>query len=229
MHGPHHDPEIRPPRWDRVIVINLPDRPDRLEAFRRTVRQSKILSGVTIERHAGFTPAEMPCPTWWAAWKPTHYACRAAHLDVWRGAIRDRVRNLLVFEDDARIYANFDARLTAFAANLPADWWGYQLGGFTWRGHGSMPAAPGVLRMGGIGGLHCYGLNAPGIRRAYDHVLWHNQVALDAATAQLYREEPHFYMPARFFVSQAAGYSDNEGRDVDYGAEYMPEGGYDSL
>ena len=44
--------------------------------------------------------------------------------------------------------------------------------------------------------------------------------------SQLQREEPHFYGPERFFVGQAAGVSDNEGKIVDYGREYEPAGGY---
>jgi hypothetical protein len=103
---------------------------------------------------------------------------------------------------------------------------GYQLGGFPWSWPDTISSE--CVRLRGCGGLHCYGLNDRGLQRSFDHVLWHSREDVDQATARLQAEEPHFYAPPRFFVSQRAGLSDNAGVFLDYGAEYRPDGGYET-
>jgi hypothetical protein len=199
--------------WDRVAVINLDHRTDRMEQFRKGVRGSEMLSSVAIQRFPACNPRTVARPGWFQSGHNRNpdpfWACRESHLRLWQQAILDNVQHLLVFEDDAGIWRDFDERFQRFFRELPANWLGYQLGGFWWGG--GVPVSPHCQRMTGCGGLHAYALNAAGLRRAYDHVMWHRTEWLDVATASLHAEEPHFYAPERFFVSQLPGYSDNFG------------------
>ena len=145
MNVPHFKP-TPPAQFDRVVVINLPARTDRRAAFTERLSRSALLSAATVEWFPALSIADVVVPTWWKH-KPGYFACRASHLAVWAAAIRDKLQNVLIFEDDAEIHDNFDARLQALASAMPADWYGYQLGGFLWPSHASQRVAAGVQRL----------------------------------------------------------------------------------
>lgn len=195
--------------WDRVVVINLARRADRLDAFRRAIGGSTILRGADVQRFEAVTAGDCVRPDWWSAAgfgdQSAYWACRESHLRVWQRAMLDGVERLLVFEDDAQPHPDFDVRFPRFHAELPAGWLGYQLGG--WGETAEVSAN--CSRMLRCGGLWAYALNAAGLRRAYGHVCWHVQESIDAATRVLQQVQPDFYMPPGWLVSHAAGYSDN--------------------
>lgn len=219
---------------DRVVVINLDSRPDRWQAFTRVVKLSSVLPPVV--RFKALTPRDVVMPTWYMVQRfmgdqrykaHNYWACRASHLAVMAQALQDGVEHLLVFEDDAVIYPNFDRRYTELLQYMPGDWMGYLLGGHLWnKDNPPVRVNSCCSRLREAGALHCYGLNRKGLQRVYDHLSWHQTMQNDAATSALYGPEPHFYCPPHWIVSQRDGPSDNEGRVVAYGTEYKPSAGY---
>lgn len=181
--------------------------------FMAGVSTSRFLTELGVERFSAFDGTRLAYPTWFVAHigskqrQAAYWACRASHLAVWSRAILDGVDNILIFEDDAGITEEFDANLQAFIAELPADYYGYQLGGYRWKGARKVTENCGLML--GCGALHAYGLSKAGLQRTYDHVQWHRTEDLDHATAMLHAEEPRYYCPRRWFVPQVPGYSDN--------------------
>jgi GR25 family glycosyltransferase involved in LPS biosynthesis len=220
--------------WDKIYVINLAHRVDRIMHFHETIKQSALLSAAS-ERGAitifqAVSPQTWATPTWYVDKKNKerrsgYWCCRESHLRVWSDAITNRYRSVLIFEDDARIYSNFDKRLSEFHEELPKDWMGYQLGGH-WDGKPEYVSAN-CLRMRGFAGLHCYSLSMAGLVRTYDHLLYNCQDYVDIATKKLQILEPHFYRPKHWFVSVMDDFSNNEGKVVDYGRKNTPVVGYD--
>ena len=83
--------------FDRVAVINLDKRTDRMEEFDRQAKEI----GLEYIRYSAVEaiPKEL---------RPTD-ACRLSHLQVLQDAVNDGVQRLFVFEDDAQFkYIDLD-------------------------------------------------------------------------------------------------------------------------
>lgn len=102
--------------FDRVAVINLDRRTDRLASFEY---QAKDL-GIDFVRYSavdaqafGISPMT---------------ACRQSHHKVLTDAAADGVKRLLVFEDDAEFRAKFNQDFDRLSALIPDDWQMFYLG-----------------------------------------------------------------------------------------------------
>lgn len=209
-------------RWDRVVVINLDESVERLDAFHESIATSSMLTSATVERFSAFSPMTSFAPTWYLKGDlkdgPSYnryWACRQSHMAVWQKAILDNVEHLLVLEDDADILPEFDVGFTAFFMSMPVKWLGYSLGFFPWNAPENVNDR--CDRSRGYGSTHAYGLNRQGLMRVYEHVEWHNRIVIDHALAGLHGEVPQFYAPGKELVKQRKGVlSDITGTVNDY-------------
>ena len=221
-------------KWDRVYFINVDVRTDRLAHFLSTINKSRLLADAQAEgklqRFEACTPDKNASPTWYLKQAEglraaNMWCCRESHLRVWSDAITHGYQHVLIFEDDAVIYPNFDRRFEEFAADLPAGWLGYQLGGNGAAENDRVTDR--CYRMRGHFNLHCYGLNRAGLQRTFDHVQLHNETYPDHATRSLQLEEPHFYRPLHWFAGLLDDYSDNSWGKTNWGELNRPTPGYD--
>jgi GR25 family glycosyltransferase involved in LPS biosynthesis len=102
--------------FDRIVLINLDRRPDRLAEFDEQAQRV----GLTYERHAAFD-AEGKTDQYG---KPLRgiIACTRSHFDVLDKALNDGVERLFVFEDDANFVDNFNEEFEKTWAEMPDDW-----------------------------------------------------------------------------------------------------------
>lgn len=118
--------------FDRIVVLNLDRRPDRLAAFYRGL-PADWLPAETILRVPGVDGLATGAPVWWqetlGAW-----GCYRGHLRIWEDALAAGVDRLLVFEDDAIFCGEFAAKLQRVMDTLPDDWDQLYLGGEYLRG-----------------------------------------------------------------------------------------------
>lgn len=184
--------------FDRIVVINLDHRTDRLETFDEQAKKY----GFEYIRFSA-VPANPPSlpPTW---------ACKQSHISVIKQAIEDGVRRLLVFEDDAQFVDDFNEKLEVIYNRLPDDWDMFYLG--AWH-IVSQPYAEGIVKMIENYSAHAYGINEHFIQEAYSQTS--KPKPIDIAFSD---KHPHIkaYCAKPALVGQTPGYSDieKEYRDV---------------
>lgn len=112
--------------FDRIALINLDRRKDRLGAFEAKLLDIPSLQGYIRYRAIHGDSVTVPhfFQSGGGAW-----GCRQTHVRVLEDAILDNVNTLLVLEDDVRFCKDFEDRLRAFMHAIPDDWEGLMLGG----------------------------------------------------------------------------------------------------
>jgi GR25 family glycosyltransferase involved in LPS biosynthesis len=184
--------------FDRIVVLNLDKRTDRLEHFDK---QAKEL-GITYERFAAYEG------------DPPKFlyrdACKKGHQEIMKQALDDGIKSLLIFEDDALFVEDFNNKFADVYSRVPDDWDMLYLG--AWHHH-FKPQAEGVVKMVDSFSAHAYGIRGRYLPKAYNatfHV-WPVDIALAS-------QHPHIkaYCAKPALVGQMPGYSDidREYRDV---------------
>jgi GR25 family glycosyltransferase involved in LPS biosynthesis len=184
--------------FDRIVLINLDHRTDRLEAFDK---QAKAL-GIEYIRFPAITPDMLNS-------NPTD-ACKQSHISVLHNAVKDGVGNLLVFEDDATFVDNFLEEFNQVYSQLPEDWDMFYLGAWHLRFEEYNQK---LVKMVKSYSAHAYGIRAKYLQQALSEAL--GPYPLDMALAQRHQFiQAYCAKPALVF--QSPGYSDiiKEYRDV---------------
>lgn len=184
--------------FDRVVLINLERRTDRLERF--TARAKEV--GLQFERFeaidartCNLTPPQ---------------ACAASHREVVTKAKADGVGRLLIFEDDATFPNNFAAECEVVLAHTPADWQMLYLG--SWP-HSIIPVNDFVARTDGTICTHAIGFKAEVFNLVLGASLGptpiDNELSIRHSSIKTYMAHPAI-------VTQMPDYSDIRNHNVDY-------------
>ena len=154
-------------RFERVVVVNLPSRADRLRETRREL--ARIGHAHTATVFPAIRPAEAA-----GFGSLGEHGCYLSHLAVWRAAVG--ARSLLVLEDDVAFPPDFAGR-AGLVETLPEDWDVFYAGHMqlpelrrTWTETGLVRIDPCVEFIG----LHCYAVNGralPALVRAAEAFL----------------------------------------------------------
>jgi hypothetical protein len=188
--------------FDRVVVINLARRADRLSRFSaRTEQNWPFAMPQRFEAMDGLTLTPPP------QWKKSAgaWGCLQSHRKVLDTAIADGVSSLLILEDDAYPVDDLAVEAHRFFNNVPQDWNCVMLG----AEHLSPPirVAPGVVRC--IASIRCHGYALRGALMQMLSVFWecnktdHCDLVL-SSLMQHYRT----YSPDPLLFGQDAGQSD---------------------
>lgn len=112
--------------FDRVALINLDQRVDRLGSFRAKLEDIPCLHEYI--RYRAVDGNKTSVPGFFISGGGA-YGCRQSHLRVLEDALMDNVNTLLVLEDDVRFCRDFEQKLRAFLLTVPDDWHGLMIGG----------------------------------------------------------------------------------------------------
>ncbi len=198
--------------FDRVAVVNLRRRPDRLHSLQEELRLKgwPFATPEVVDAVDGnVVPAPPGFVSGGGAW-----GCLRSHTGVLERAIQDGVKALLVIEDDLALRYSFAADAAAFLSNVPADWEMLLLGGqFVGRDGSQVKqvVSPGVLRVAGVERTHCYAVRGRALRELYR--AWCGATRhCDHVMGPLQRNW-NCYAPDPFLAGQARGKSDISGAD----------------
>jgi GR25 family glycosyltransferase involved in LPS biosynthesis len=195
------------PFFDRVVVINLKRRPDRLDTFWKRFsrvdwpfRMPEVVEAVDGEK--------VPCPHNFEQGGGA-FGCRQSHIRVLEHAMMDDIGNLLVLEDDAFLNADSVPRLVDFLQQVPEDWEQLMLGGQ--HIGASKPVRPGIVKALNCQRTHAYAIRGKFLQDLY--VLWLNtRVHIDWKMGEV-QSGRNVYAPDPFIFGQEAGRSDISGAE----------------
>jgi glycosyl transferase family 25 len=184
--------------FDRIVLINLDRRADRLELF---TEQADAV-GLKFERFAAVDAQSEKITG--------AQACAASHREVVTQAQADGVGRLLIFEDDAVFADNFADKCEVVLAHIPHDWQMFYLGSWPYS---IIPVNSLVAKTHGTICTHALGFKS----EIFDFVI-ECSLGPTPIDDQLARRhcEINAYMAQPSIVNQRPGFSDIRNHDVDY-------------
>jgi len=205
--------------FDRVYVINLPRRKERLEKFFRGIPADFPFR--TPEQYAAIDGGLASPPNWWkgggGAW-----GCYKAHLRILEDCLSHEINSVLIFEDDAVFVEGFTEKVQKFWKHLPEDWEMVYLGGQHIQENMGLPRKVNewVYHPFNVNRCHCYGFRGRRmLERAYKHLNnfadWKVAHHVDHYLGELHKQvRTGFYAPKEWLVAQSEGKSDICGEDL---------------
>ncbi len=194
--------------FDRIALINLDKRTDRLGAFKAKVSPYPVLHDYVRYRAVHGDTVTVPgfFISGGGAW-----GCRQSHLRVLEDAMLDGVETLLVFEDDVRFASNFESKLKRFMSEVPDDWEGLMIGG---QNHGPPPTPTGIagiVRSVNTQRTHAYAVRGKSPMQDLYRLWARCDRHIDHWFGQ-WQQRHQVYQPDPFLCGQDATTSDISGR-----------------
>jgi hypothetical protein len=202
--------------FDRIVVVNLKRRPDRLVGFKAALRGCDW----PFRRPMVFDAVDgsiVPSPHGWqsggGAW-----GCMRSHQRILEEALMDGVNNLLIMEDDACFAPEFRQKVEEFLREVPDDWDQLMLGGQHINVNGKPKLVkPGVYRCTDCERTHCYAVRGRFLLRLYQRWVHGGDFDGEVHCDWIMGRDPELqcrhnvYAPERFLVGQERGRSDIDG------------------
>jgi hypothetical protein len=193
--------------FERVVVINLARRPDRLAQFFARLRGNWPFA--SPRRFEAIEEATVPMPPTWDK-GPGAWGCLQSHRAVLDSAIADKVSSLLVLEDDAFPVADLASKAELFLSRVPDDWNCLMLGAQHIRP--PISVSPGVVRC--VASIRCHAYALRGDLMPMLSVFWQCNKTdhCDLILSSLMRNYKA-YAPDPLLIGQDRGLSDITARN----------------
>jgi hypothetical protein len=191
--------------FDRVVVVNLARRPERIERF------WTLLTDWPFKKPQRFEAVDGQAVGTPAGWDkgPGAWGCLLSHRQILGQALKDGVRSMLVLEDDAFPVDNFSALAARFLRDVPVDWDGLMFG--TQHLREPEPVSPGLVKCIASNRTHAYAVRGKFMSTLLQ--FWESTTNdhCDIILSSLMR---HFnvYAPEPLLIGQDCGHSDVTGR-----------------
>jgi GR25 family glycosyltransferase involved in LPS biosynthesis len=205
--------------FERVYVINLPRREERLKAFYENLPANWPF--LRPERYDAIDGGLATPPEWWnggnGAW-----GCYRAHLRILEDCLSREINSVLILEDDAVCVEGFAEKVQTFWEHLPEDWEMVYLGGQHIQENQGLPRKVNdwVYRPFNVNRCHCYGFRGRKmLAKAYKHLHniseWKVPHHVDHYLGELHKQvESGLYVPMEWLVAQSEGKSDISGANL---------------
>jgi len=206
--------------FERVYVINLPRRKERLETFFQKIPADWPFR--YPEQYVAIDGGLASPPDWWdgggGAW-----GCYKAHLRILEDCLSNEIDSVLILEDDAVFVEGFAEKVQEFWKHLPEDWEMIYLGGQHIQENLGLPRKVNewVYQPFNVNRCHCYGLRGRKmLERVYKHLNnffdWKALHHVDHYLGELHKKmTTGLYVPKEWLVAQSEGKSDICGADLE--------------
>jgi hypothetical protein len=206
--------------FERIAVISLPQRAARRAALTEQLAAAGLAAPGEITWMEAVEGVLLPPPAWWRSGTGA-WGCLLSHARVLQDAVRDRLENVLILEDDVIFHHRIHEWLPPFLAAVPDGWGQIYLGGQHLRPP-ITTSSPLVLRAGDINRTHAYAVHRCAIPRIHQH-LWHAPDYMPQGNWHIDHQYGlghrraiwNAYAPAWWLAGQAEGDSDICGRPLD--------------
>lgn len=192
--------------FDKIYVINLECRPDRLQEFTAMAKKNDF----EFERFNAFDWKNIPGDQ---EKKRAQDGCRLSHHAVIISAKTQGLKNVLIFEDDAFMRPYWRAMLGDALKDVPPDWEMFYLG-YREVDH-LIRVNPNLVRINQGWTTHAYAVNASAFDKAAQ-VAKTFEYALDVAYADNVHKDGKCYGCSPGIAGQMNGISDIEDKNVNY-------------
>ena len=202
--------------FDRVFLINLKRRPDRLLHITETLKRCHWpFKWPTV--FSAVDGTVVPHPKGWdsggGAW-----GCMRSHQQLLERVMMEGGGSVLVLEDDACFIDDFHIRIEEFLREVPDDWDQLMLGGQHVNQNGKPRLVkPGVYRCTDCERTHCYAIRGEFLKALYQRWLNGGEFNGEVHCDWIMGRDPELqlkhkvYAPERFLVGQERGKSDING------------------
>jgi GR25 family glycosyltransferase involved in LPS biosynthesis len=195
--------------FDRIVLVNLPRRADRLAAALEQLQPPAWPFGPP-EIFAAVDGSKLPTPPGYQAGGGA-WGCLQSHRQILERALLEGLSHILILEDDVVLRRDFKQRCKAFLGNLPAEYDGLMWGG---QHHAAAEAIrPGVVRCINTQRTHAYSARRPWMEELYR--MWcaprmstHCDWVMGPACRRF-----RIFAPDPFLIGQGSSHSDICGRD----------------
>ena len=207
--------------FDRVYVINLEHRQERLKSFFESLPVDWPFQ--YPERREAVAGDRSPPPRWWKGGNGA-WGCYRTHLGIIEECLNQDIGSVLIFEDDAICVKNFHEKVEQFFAHIPEDWEMVYLGGQHIQQNQRLPRKLNewVYRPFNVNRSHCYGIRGRKMlelvyRHLNDFRNWNVPHHIDHYLGELHKDmETGLYVPREWLVAQSEGTSDISSNPQEY-------------
>ena len=199
--------------FEKTVVINLDKRKDRLKRFISRITPLGASLGGTVERFSAIDGNTIPTEKR-NNWSAGAAGCKQSHIDIITECRKNKVKSVLVLEDDVTFVPDFKDRFKLFMDDVPEDWDMLYLGG-------NHQAAPKQIK-NQVHQVWVFSTHAYAIKDTlYDHIL-DTLAPKDEPIDVSYQRSIHDSSKWKTYgchpqiAGQEVGHSDVEDRSVDH-------------
>tara|TARA_R110002050_G_scaffold6871_3_gene27674 strand:- start:1390 stop:2079 length:690 start_codon:yes stop_codon:yes gene_type:complete len=212
--------------FERVYVINRPDRPERLERFYKHIEKNGVADPNKIVVYPAVMGDKTSFPSYFLSGAGA-WGCLRSHSNIVEGLINEqivtgiKVPNILILEDDVEFIPNCLEMIGAFLVKVPPDWDQIYLGGQHRLPHEKTSVSR-IFRGNSINRTHAYALKRKVYKKFYVHIN-HAPDYMDKKNHHVdhqlelahRRKDWNVYCPPIWYAGQAEGKSDVCEQDLD--------------